>query len=176
MKQVLSHIHARFRQLRNGEVADNLAAQGVRYRLAWGVESYRLKAIADEVKAAIAEEDKLKAIAEYLLNEDVRESRMLATRLYPVGMMTKEDAEQWAENIVYTEQADQACMNLFAKVPFAKELVERWISCNDIRLYMALQIALRLNMTDDRILQRAKKIVEEASFPIWIRSMANNLL
>ena len=107
MKQTLSKIHARFRQLRNGEVADNLRMQGVSYHLAWGVESYRLKAIAEEVKAEVNDPETLRSLAEYLLAEDVRESKMIATRLYPLDLLTKDKAEEWASGITYTEQADR---------------------------------------------------------------------
>ena len=95
-KLVLSAIHARFRQLRNGEVVDNLAAQGITYRLAWGLESYRLREIAQEF-APSAE------LADALWNEEVRESKMLATRLYPISEMTEEKALGWIAEIKYTE-------------------------------------------------------------------------
>lgn len=175
LKKTLSKIHARFRQLRSGEVADILKMQGIEYRLAWGLESYRLKTIAEEVKAEINDEQFLKELAETLLAENVRESMMIATRLYPANLLSKEKAESWADGIRYTEQADQACMNLFSKAAFATELVDEWINSEGIKLYMALQLASRLDIDNTKIRNKAKQTAEDATLPMWLRSMANNL-
>ncbi|MBO6013433.1 MAG: DNA alkylation repair protein [Bacteroidales bacterium] len=162
---LLSDIHAHFRRLRNGEVADNLLAQGIRYRLAWGLESYRLKDI-----AALYTPDA--ELAETLWKEDVRESKMLATRLYPVGQMTPETAERWSREIPYAEIADQACMNLFARLPFARQLALGWLKGSPMQQYCALQLQLRLEFAEPEFRKKAQEIMADYSQPAWLRAAA----
>lgn len=169
MKQLLSAAHARFRQLRSGELGDNLRAQGIEYKVIWGLESYRLREIAAEF-SSLSDEERL-ALAEALWTEDVRESKMLATRLYPVCCMNEEKAQEWADAIVYTELADQACMNLFSRLPFAQELTERWIQGSEMEQYMAIQIALRLSIP----LPQADSLAKDANRPMWLRMAAIRL-
>ncbi|MBR0036023.1 MAG: DNA alkylation repair protein [Bacteroidales bacterium] len=161
----ISEIHAHFRRLRNGEVADNLRAQGICYRLAWGLESYRLKAIAGQYTPNAE-------LAETLWNEDVRESKMLATRLYPIGEMTREKAEAWSLQIPYAEIADQACMNLFARLPFASQLAKDWIMGTRMQQYCALQLKLRLDIDDQELRSKAEVLAADQSLPAWLRSAA----
>ena len=167
-KLVLSAIHARFRQLRNGEVVDNLAAQGITYRLAWGLESYRLREIAQEF-APSAE------LADALWNEEVRESKMLATRLYPISEMTEEKALGWIAEIKYTELADQICMNMLAKLPFAQQLADDLLNadfCTDpIKTYTALKIATRIEWLSDRCLAVAESLINSEA-PLYLKTAA----
>lgn len=127
-KKILSDIHAKFRSLRNGEVADLLRQYGVQYHLAFGVQSYQLKGIAEGVLSAypVFAEDlsERKALAETLWNEDIRESKMLATRLYPLSLMDRETAIRWAKESPYNEITDQLVMNLLARLDFAAELID----------------------------------------------------
>ncbi|MBQ0058039.1 MAG: DNA alkylation repair protein [Bacteroidales bacterium] len=176
MNILLSKIHARFRQLRSGEVSDNLRAQGVVYRVAWGVESYKLKTIADEFRSLVEDEGSLAELADKLWAEDVRESKMLATRLHPVSLMTLEKAESWASDVRYTEQADQLCMNLLSHLAFARNLVKAWIDGDTLHQYMALHIASRLEIDDSSLRLKACSIVNNTQQPLWLRSMANNIV
>ncbi len=104
-------------------------------------------------------------LAVTLWEEDIRESKMLATRLFPVEEMSREMAEQWCEDIRYTEIADQACMNLFAKLPFADRLVKDWMTCSwethPMKLYCALKLAARLSLEDSDLQARAMQIVRD---------------
>ena len=68
-------------------------------------------------------------------------------------------------------------MNLFSRVPFAPELMKSWLQSNSsIMLYMALQLALRLDIGDAEIKQRASQLSDDTDRPLWLRTMANNLL
>ena len=167
-KLTLSAIHARFRQLRNGEVVDNLAAQGITYRLAWGLESYRLREIAQDFEPSAE-------LAEALWAEDVRESKMLATRLYPIGELTIGKALEWVAAVRYTEIADQMCMNLLAKVPFAQALAEQLLNADfakdPIATYTALKIATRIESKSDICLNKATKIISSEA-PIFLKTAA----
>lgn len=171
-KRKISAIHARFRQLRNGEVADNLQAQGVNYRLAWGLESYRLKEIAQEECCQGTEEER-QAMAEYLWQEEVRESKMLATRLYPPSLMDIETAKAWGDAIGYTEIADQAAMNLFCRLPFAGQLANLWRNSSKPMLqYMALKLAARIDEVPSEIVAWAEILKQDETAPMWLRTAA----
>ena len=167
---LLSKAHAEFRKLRNGEVGDNLRAQGIDYKTIWGLESYRLKGIAELLLPEIETQEMQAELANRLWDEDVRESKMLATRLYPKELMTEALAQQWASAIRYTELADQACMNLFARLPFAEKLVAQWMEGSDLLKYMALQIILRLELPGWQ--DRAAQLAQDASRPMWLRVSA----
>lgn len=167
-KLVLSAIHARFRQLRNGEVADNLASQGITYHLAWGLESYRLREIAQDFEPSAE-------LADALWAEDVRESKMLATRLYPIDQMTEEKALSWVAETKYIEIADQLCMNLLSRVPFARQLTENLLAVDHrdepVKAYTALKIATRIGFKSDRCLAHANNIMG-AEAPLYLKTAA----
>lgn len=172
----LSKAHAEFRRLRSGELADNLRAQGISYRIIWGLESYRLKEIA---QIFLADEtltiEGRRLLANALWDEDVRESKMLATRLYPTGEMSELLANEWASAIQYTELADQACMNLFARLPFAATLANAWArdEASAMKQYAAMQLALRLDLTELR--ETASAIAQNTANPLWLRHAASRV-
>lgn len=130
-KILLSKIHAQFRSLRNGEVADLLRQYGVSYRLAFGVQSYQLKAVAEWVKTQV-EEEVLQELAETLWAEDIRESKMLAARLFPAERMDQAMAERWIAESPYKEITDQLVMHLLCRLPFATQLAEREDYCGQM--------------------------------------------
>lgn len=182
MKLLLSKAHAEFRRLRSGELGDNLRAQGISYQIVWGLESYKLKEIAERLLPEVetsAEEtgatptELQAAYAQTLWEEDVRESKMLATRLYPLAKMTPELATNWSDAVRYTELADQLCMNLLARTSFAEELVHKWIESDstDMQKYMALQIALRRDIA----VPQAAAMAQEESLPLCVRTAALKL-
>lgn len=167
-KLTLSAIHARFRQLRSGELADTLASQGIKYRLAWGLESYRLREIAQDFEPSAE-------LAEALWNEDVRESKMLATRLYPVGEMTIAKATAWVRDTKYAEIADQLCMNLLSKMQNAGEVISELakmdIAAEPIAAYTALMLAVRNEIMNDELKVLAEKIIGNNA-PAYLKTAA----
>ena len=181
-KILLSKAHAEFRRLRSGELGDNLRAQGISYRVIWGLESYKLKEIAErllpEVDASAKENganpsDYRAAYAQILWEEDVRESKMLATRLYPIDKMAPEVATDWSTSVRYTELADQLCMNLLSRTSFAERLVREWLTSgsSDMQKYKALQIALRLDIA----VPQAQEMAKDETLPRCIRTAALKL-
>lgn len=178
---LISKAHAEFRRLRSGELGDNLRAQGIEYKIIWGLESYRLKEIAAKLMESIQQQagndpDEVNrcqtATAQALWAEDVRESRMLAPRLYPADQMTPEEAEVWAKSVRYTELADQLCMHLLSRTPFAESLVRQWITASPMMQYMALQIALRLDLD----VPEAEDIAADTALPMYVRIVANKAI
>ncbi|MEG1587386.1 MAG: DNA alkylation repair protein [Bacteroidales bacterium] len=127
-----------FRQAMNADLSNSMRAHGLNYRMNFGVPSPRIKLIAAQFEANADD-------AVYLWNEDVRESKMLATYLFPKEEMTPDLATEWAQQIPYTEIADQACMNLFVHLPFASQLAMEWIhSANEMVIYTGLRLWVRL--------------------------------
>lgn len=174
---LLSKAHARFRQLRSGELGDNLRAQGIKYRIIWGLESYRLKAIAEEFAAET--DDTRQALAEALWKEDIRESKMLATRLYPAALMLRETAESWADAIANTELADQAAMHLLSRVPYAAAMAENWLETPDatpLRQYLALKVFSRMDDVPAAIKQQAAAVKNDQTNPLWLRAAAQLII
>lgn len=183
LKLLLSKAHAEFRRLRSGELGDNLRSQGIDYKIIWGLESYRLKEIACNIQTEIENISSTPemviethfSLAKALWKEDIRESKMLATRLLPIEKATHELAEEWSSEVSYTELADQLCMNLLSRVSFAESLVSEWLnspSRSNIQKYIALQIALRRDIK----VPAAEQYLKDESNPIWIRSTASKLI
>jgi 3-methyladenine DNA glycosylase AlkD len=172
MKQLLSDIHAQFRRQMNADIAGTLARGGVRYHLCFGVPSMRLREVAERYTPSVE-------LAEALWTEDIRESKMLATRLYPLGQMTREVADRWAGEIRYAEIADQACMNLFSRLPYAEALAAEWLQTDakaeGMRCYCALMIyARREEFRPDT--ERLRALAEDATLPLTLRTAAHQLL
>lgn len=129
-----------FRQAMNADLSNSMRDHGLGYRMNFGVPSPRIKLIAEKFEQNAAD-------AQYLWEEDVRESKMLATYLFPKEEMTEELAQSWAEQIRYPEIADQACMNLFVHLPFAEALAMRWIASDaEMLQYTGLRLLVRLFM------------------------------
>lgn len=129
-----------FRQAMNADLSNSMRDHGLAYRMNFGVPSPRIKLIAEQFEPNAAD-------AQYLWNEDVRESKMLATYLFPKEEMTEALAHEWAAQIRYPEIADQACMNLFVYLPFAQALAMSWIASDTVLLqYTGLRLLVRLFM------------------------------
>lgn len=173
IKLLLSKAHAEFRRLRSGELGDNLRSQGINYKVIWGVESYRLKEIARTFQTEISSTKEAVELATALWNEDVRESKMLATRLFPIEAMTQDLANEWSDQVQYTELADQLCMNLISRLDCAEALATQWIGQSEIKQYMSLQTALRLDI--EKLKPQAEAIATDASRPMWLRATAQRL-
>jgi len=173
VKLLLSQAHAEFRRLRSGELGDTLRSQGIDYKIIWGLESYRLKEIAETLRSAIKDTTEAEALAIALWEEDIRESKMLATRLFPTSSFNPSMAETWGDAVPYTELADQLCMNLLSRVSFASSLAEKWINEDEMKQYMALQLALRLDLM--QLKPQAEIIAADNSHPMWLRTAAQRL-
>jgi hypothetical protein len=175
MKQLLSDIHAQFRRQMNADVAASLARGGVHYHLCFGVPSMRLREVAERYEPSVE-------LAEVLWAEDIRESKMLATRLYPADRMDRPTADRWADEIRYVEIADQACMNLFSRLPYAEALAQEWLTegltggqtVAPMKCYCALRIQIRRGTHPDA--PRLQALVGDTSLPMYLRLAAHQLL
>lgn len=129
----------------NADLSNSMRAHGVIYKLNFGVPAPRMRLISESF-------DKNVDDATYLWNEDVRESKILATYLFPKESMTLELAQQWAGQIKYTEIADQITMNLFSQLSYADVLVDTLLQSKEVMLrYTAYRLQIRLLMQGQQV-------------------------
>lgn len=117
----IREIKFRFRQAMNGVASARMREQGLCYRLNFGIEVPRLRAIASEF-------EKNHELAQALWKEEIRESKILAAMLMPVGRFYPEVADIWVEQIPTQEIAELTVMNLFQHLPYASEAAFRWVA------------------------------------------------
>ena len=151
--EILREIKASFRRAMNADLSNSMRSGGLIYKMNFGVPSPRIKLISQDFP--VDEE-----LADYLWNEDVRESKMLATYLFPVEKMDFKKAVEWAEQIKYTEIADQAAKNLFIRLPFQEELAGELISSDmDIMHYTGYRLLVNMLMHDISISPEFKEFL-----------------
>ena len=117
----LNEIKSELRLYMNGPLAQSLRGRGLKYRLIFGVELPRLKEIA-------AKYERDHDLAQALWKEDIRECRILAGYLQPTETFLPDLADIWLEAMHDTEIIDYTCMNLFRRLPYAKDKAFQWMA------------------------------------------------
>ena len=117
----LRDIRKQLRLAMNGVISTSMRQKGMNYKLIFGVPIPEIKHI-----AASHESDA--ELARALWKEDVREMKILATLLFPVGSMTQEEALAWMREIPYPEIAEQCCNNLFPTVEQPDQLALKFLA------------------------------------------------
>ncbi|MDE6378423.1 MAG: DNA alkylation repair protein [Duncaniella sp.] len=106
-------IKRRFFAMRNGVIADALRKGGSPYRIIFGLNLPQIVEIA-------AGQAHRRELAETLwADSGTRESRLLATMVYPVEDMSRDDAMRWLETAGDVETADIMCHRLLRRHPDA---------------------------------------------------------
>lgn len=121
LKEILREIKTQLRLSMNGVASQSMREKGLNYKLNFGVELPRIKAIA-------AMFEKNHALAQALWKENVRESKILAGLLQPVDTFYPEIADIWVEDMPNMEIAELTCMNLFQNLPYAPAKSLQWIA------------------------------------------------
>lgn len=139
-EETVRNIKAEFRRGMNGVVSSSMREKGLSYKLNFGLTLPILKSIAQRYpKDAV--------VAEKLWSEEIRESKLLATMLYPAEEMSTETAKRWISEIPNTEVADICCMYLISRLPDAKKIAYGLSgSEKEMDNYMALSLFNRLAM------------------------------
>ncbi len=112
IEQTLKEIRRKIRLSMNGVVSDTMKEMGVVYKQNYGVQIPRLKEIATHYSPN-------HDLAQRLWALKIRETMILATLIQPVDKFTEKFAEDWLGDIHQIELVEQACMNLFSKLPYA---------------------------------------------------------
>jgi len=139
---------------KNGEVADSMNQQGIRYKLNWGVSILDLRDLSDNY-----ERDHLLALK--LWNKQWRETMILATLLDDPQAVTEEQMDFWTKSFENTEIAEQASSNLWVKSPFAFVKALEWCrGKKHIVRFTGIHLMGRLAITD-------KKAIDEMFEPFF---------
>lgn len=137
-EDIIKSIKRDFRLGMNGVVSTSMREKGMNYKINFGLSLPQIRTIAQKYPQN-------SEVAEMLWKENIRESKLLATMLYPLNDMTLDKAEEWICNIEYNEVSDIVSMYLFAKVSYAEELVLRNIkSNNENKIYFGFRLLTRL--------------------------------
>lgn len=130
IQDILRGIRKEFFAFRNGIVADKLRKAGDPHPMIMGCLLVDIQAIAMRLREEIADNDKLRALAEQLWGDtNSRECRLAAPMLYPAHEMTQEKALLWCGTVETVEVADNLCHKLLRHLGEApliyKELIKR---------------------------------------------------
>ena len=158
MDAQIREIKRQFRMAMNGIVSTSMREKGMDYKINFGLTLPLIKRIAEKYSPNAE-------LAELLWKENIRETKILATLLYPAQELTPEIMQRWADTIAYREIADMCCMNLFEKVPFALDKALKWISSdNEMLRYTGFQLITRLAIAKNAF---------TAEFPVYIIDIIN---
>lgn len=114
---MLNDIKKSFFTFRNGIVADTLRKAGMPYKVIFGLQIPQLAGIARSLSPSME-------LAEQLWNDrEVRESRILASYLFPVEEINLDKALNLARDVRTQEEADMLAFRLFKRLPFADSLL-----------------------------------------------------
>lgn len=119
--ETIKDIKAKFRLFMNGVISQSMREKGLDYKLNFGIEYPRIKEIASGYEPS-------HELAQALWKENIRECKIMAGLLQPVDSFYPEIAEIWIEDMRYPELAEYTVMNLFQYLPYASEVVFRWMA------------------------------------------------
>ncbi len=105
----------------NGVASRRMRQGGLGYGVNFGVELPRLRDIASRFSPD-------QRVARLLWCEDVRESKILATILMPAEGFSPAMCDIWASQIPNAEVAQMAVLNLFARLPYARDKAFEWMA------------------------------------------------
>ena len=117
----LREVHACLRSAMNGVLSARMREAGMPYKLVFGVELPRLESIAREFTPD-------RRLAQQLWNENIRESKMLASMLMPPAEFLPEMADIWVEEMPTAEVAQTCVMFLLVQEPWAADVAFEWIA------------------------------------------------
>lgn len=134
----------------NGMVSQSMREKGMEYKLNFGIEYPRIK----EIAAGYEPDHEL---AQALWKENIRECKILAGLLQPADTFYQEIADIWIEGMDYPELAEYTVMNLFQRLPYASEVVCRWMA-DEREMFQLCGFLLmaRLLMKGEKLNERAE--------------------
>lgn len=148
--ETIKDIKSKFRLFMNGMVSQSMREKGMEYKLNFGIEYPRIK----EIAAGYEPDHEL---AQALWKENIRECKILAGLLQPADTFYQEIADIWIEGIDYPELAEYTVMNLFQRLPYASEVVFRWMA-DEREMFQLCGFLLmaRLLMKGEKLNERAE--------------------
>lgn len=148
--ETIKDIKSKFRLFMNGMVSQSMREKGMEYKLNFGIEYPRIK----EIAAGYEPDHEL---AQALWKENIRECKILAGLLQPADTFYPEIADIWIEGMDYSELAEYTVMNLFQRLPYASEVVFRWMA-DEREMFQLCGFLLmaRLLMKGEKLNERAE--------------------
>ena len=148
--ETIKDIKSKFRLFMNGMVSQSMREKGMEYKLNFGIEYPRIK----EIAAGYEPDHEL---AQALWKENIRECKILAGLLQPADTFYSEIADIWIEGMDYPELAEYTVMNLFQRLPYASEVVFRWMA-DEREMFQLCGFLLmaRLLMKGEKLNERAE--------------------
>ena len=147
--ETIKDIKSKFRLFMNGMVSQSMREKGMEYKLNFGIEYPRIK----EIAAGYEPDHEL---AQALWKENIRECKILAGLLQPADTFYPEIADIWIEGMDYPELAEYTVMNLFQRLPYASEVVFRWMA-DEREMFQLCGFLLMA-----RLLRKGEKLNERA--------------
>lgn len=174
--EIIKSIKNEFRLGMNGVISTSMRNKGMDYKIIFGLSLPQLRNIAEKYSFN-------KEVAEILWKEDIRESKLLATMIYPYEEMNIEVAKLWINDIRFTEVADISTMFLFSKFSYADKLIiDNINSEDDNKKYFAMRLFIRLVINKTDINSNIITMVKEAanryinSDNIAVATIANDII
>lgn len=119
LHDLMRFVKKQFLTFRNGIVSDTLRRAGMTcYDVIFGLNLPQLSAIAAELPCSVELAEALWA------DRKVRESRLLATYIFPKEDVDKAKACELMSDVQTREEADILCFRLLRHLPIAPELAE----------------------------------------------------
>lgn len=148
--ETIKDIKSKFRLFMNGMVSQSMREKGMEYKLNFGIEYPRIKEIATGYEPD-------HELAQALWKENIRECKILAGLLQPADTFYPEIADIWIEGMDYPELAEYTVMNLFQRLPYASEVVFRWMA-DEREMFQLCGFLLmaRLLMKGEKLNERAE--------------------
>lgn len=148
----MQRVKRRFFAMRNGDLAQQMADRGVRYRINFGLNLPQISEIARDFLPGGTEYEELQPMdmagfARRLRdNSTTRESMLIAPMLFPAGSLTQEEAEDWVKSLPTTEIADVLCLKLLRNWSGAAALAQRLSekTPSDLIDYCLMRLVLNL--------------------------------
>lgn len=103
---------------RNGAVADTLRRYGLPHKVIFGLEIPRIAEIARTFSPSLDLAERLWA------DSDVRESRLLATYLFPLDEVTPTLALRLAGEVRSQEEADMLAFRILKRIPHPEQILQ----------------------------------------------------
>ena len=160
-KESLRLIKKGFRQSMNADLSNSMRAHGFDYNIIFGVPAPRIKFIASGFEPNMN-------LAMYLWNENVRESKVISTYLFPLNELNIDIVRGLISEVKYTEIADFLSRNVLVNIDSVKDIIiENISSDNHLKRYIGMRLFTIL-------LQRNE--IEVIDFDLVLNEIKNNLL
>ena len=162
------------RLLMNGVTAQSLRDKGMDYHLNWGANLLHLREMASQYEPSLE-------LATLLWTDNIRECKILATILMPVGEFSEDLAMKWISETPTQEIAEIASKQLFSQLSYAKSLALRLITSADMmpQLYGYCILGSLSNLSPEekqQIILQANNTINDTTLPIGLRHAAHNAM